>query len=48
MLVKLKARPFNILIVQTYAPTKEYPEEEVEAYYEKLQKVLKSNLQRFL
>ena len=41
LLVKIKAKPFNISIIQTYAPTHEYPEEQLEEYYEELQRLIK-------
>ena len=41
ILVKLKGAPFNISILQTYAPTLDHSDEEIEAYYEELQNALK-------
>ena len=41
ILVKLKGAPFNISILQTYAPTLDYPDEDIEAYYEEIQNSLK-------
>ena len=37
---RLKAKPFNITIIQTYTPTSAYSNEDVEVFYEELQKVL--------
>ena len=41
LLVKLTCQPFNISLIQTYAPTGQHTEEEVEIYYEELQMLLK-------
>ncbi|CAG5122788.1 unnamed protein product [Candidula unifasciata] len=41
ILIKIKARPFDIAIIQTYAPTTDYSDEHLEEYYEELQKTLK-------
>jgi hypothetical protein len=41
MLIKIKATPFDLAIVQTYAPTTDHNDEEIEEYYENLQEVLK-------
>ena len=38
--IRLKASPFNITIIQVYAPTSSYKDEDVEDFYEELQKVL--------
>ena len=38
--IRLRATPFNITIVQVYAPTTDYPDEEIEAFYNELQEVL--------
>ena len=40
-LVKLKAKPFNINIIQVYAPASASTEEEVEEFYEELDKCKK-------
>ena len=40
-LVKLKAKPFNINIIQIYAPTSASTEEELEEFYEELNKCKK-------
>ena len=41
ILVKLKGSPFNMSILQTYAPTLDHSDEEVEAYYEEVESALK-------
>lgn len=41
MLLKIRAKPFNIAIILTYTPTNSYPEEKVEEYFEQLQKLIK-------
>ena len=41
IMIKLKAKPFDIAIIQTYAPTSSHSEEEIEAHYEELNKMLK-------
>ena len=38
--IRLRATPFNITIVQAYAPTTDYDDEEIEDFYEQLQEVL--------
>ena len=41
IMCKLKAKPFDIAIIQVYAPTADHPEEEIETFYEDLEKVMK-------
>ncbi|XP_063594245.1 craniofacial development protein 2-like [Penaeus indicus] len=41
LLVKLKGHPFNLSIIQVYAPTSEHTEEEVEAFYEEVEQAKK-------
>ena len=41
IVAKIKAKPFDIGIIQVYAPTSERPEEEVEEFYEDLDKAKK-------
>ena len=36
IVAKIKAKPFDIGIIQVYAPTSKRPEEEVEEFYEDL------------
>ena len=38
--IRLKATPFNINIIQAYAPTSDYSDEDIEDFYEQLQEVL--------
>src|ERR1051325_1421836 len=44
MLVKLKADPVDIVLVQIYMPTTDHDDEEIEKMYEKLEEIL--NTQR--
>ena len=37
---RLRAVPFNITIVQAYAPTSDYDENEIEEFYDQLQNVI--------
>ena len=41
MLVKIKERPFDMAIVQVYAPTSESEEEDIDHFYEDLYKAVK-------
>ena len=38
--IRPRATPFNITIIQAYAPTSEHDDDDVEHFYEKLQEVL--------
>nr|XP_049612464.1 uncharacterized protein LOC125989972 [Syngnathus scovelli] len=38
--IRLKSLPFNLTIIQAYAPTTDHPDEEVEDFYHQLQKVI--------
>lgn len=38
--IRLKATPFNITIIQAYAPTTTHSDEEVEDFYEQLQEII--------
>ena len=38
--IRLRATPFNITIVQAYAPTTDYDDEKIEGFYEQLQEVV--------
>ncbi|GFN94925.1 craniofacial development protein 2 [Plakobranchus ocellatus] len=40
MTIRLKAAPFSITIIQAYAPTSDHKDEEVEDFYNKVQKTL--------
>ena len=42
MLVKLKGHPFNMSIIQVYDPTSEHTDEEIEAFYEDIDKAKSS------
>jgi exonuclease III len=41
MLVKVKGNPFNISIIQAYAPTTDADDEEIEEFYDKLDQAYK-------
>ena len=41
ILLKLRAKPFNISIIQTYAPTCSHSDEEIEAHYQEIEMMLK-------
>ena len=36
-MVKLQAKPFNIKMIQVYAPTQDYDDEAIEEFYEQIQ-----------
>ena len=38
--IRLKASPFNITIIQVYAPTTDHDDEEIEEFYNKLQGII--------
>ncbi|XP_068697194.1 craniofacial development protein 2-like [Montipora foliosa] len=40
-MLKLKAKPFDIAIIQTYAPTSSHSDDEIEEHYEEINKMLK-------
>jgi hypothetical protein len=42
LMVKIQARPFNINIIQVYAPTEEHSEEEIEQFYVDLNSAIKA------
>ena len=42
LLVKIKGKPFDINIIQVYAPTQGHTDEELEQFYEQVQKAIKS------
>ena len=44
--VHLQGKPFNITIIQAYAPTSNSEEAEVERFYENLQDLLESTLKK--
>ena len=39
--IRFQAKPFNITVIQVYAPTSNTEEAEVEQFYEDLQEILK-------
>ena len=41
IMLKIKAKPFDIAIIQTYAPTSSYSDEEIEVHYEEINKMIK-------
>ncbi|XP_068756565.1 craniofacial development protein 2-like [Montipora capricornis] len=41
IMLKLKAKPFDIAIIQTYAPTSSHSDDEIEEHYEEINKMLK-------
>ena len=41
MMLKIEGKPFNVVIVQCYAPTKDHSDEEIEEYYNEIQECLK-------
>ena len=38
--IRLKASPFNITIIQAYAPTTDYDDDDIEDIYDQLQEVI--------
>ena len=45
IIIRLRATPFNITIIQAYAPTSDYDDDDVEDFYEQLQEAF-TKLQR--
>ena len=41
-IIRLQATPFNISIIQVYAPTTDHSDEEIEVFYNNLQNVIKT------
>ena len=39
-MVKLQGKPFNIYILQTYAPTQDHDDEDIEQFYEEIQQAI--------
>ena len=44
--VRFQGKPFNITVIQVYAPTSNAEETEVERFYEDLQDLLKQTLRK--
>ena len=44
--VRLQGKPFNITVIQVYAPTRNAREAEVERFYEELQDILEPTPQK--
>ena len=40
-MLKLKAKPFDIAIIQTYAPTSSHSDDEIQEHYDEINKMLK-------
>ena len=40
-MTKLQGKPFNISIMQVYAPTQDYSDEDIEQFYEEMQQAIK-------
>ena len=40
-MMKLQGKPFNISIMQVYAPTQDYSDEDIEQFYEEIQQTIK-------
>ena len=40
IIIRLRAAPFNITIVQVYAPTSDYYDNKIEEFYDQLQNVI--------
>ena len=38
--IRLRAAPFNITIIQAYAPTSDYDDNKIEEFYDQLQNVI--------
>ena len=41
MMLKIRAKPFDIAIIQSYAPTTSHSDEEIEVHYEEVQRMMK-------
>lgn len=41
IVAKFQAKPLDIVVVQVYAPTSDYPDEEIESFYDDVDKALK-------
>ena len=45
--VRFQGKPFNIIVIQVYAPTSNTEEDEVERFYEDLQDLIELTLKNF-
>ena len=41
LMMKLQGKPFNISLIQAYAPTQDYSDEDIEQFYEEIQQAIK-------
>ena len=41
IMMKLQGKPFNISLIQVYAPTQDYSDEDIEKFYEEIQQAIK-------
>ena len=46
--IRLRAVPFNITIVQAYAPTSVYDDNEIEEFYDQLQNVIDQTPKKYI
>ena len=42
IMIKLQRKPFNISIIQIYAPTQDHEDEEIELFYDEIQTAIKN------
>ena len=40
-MMKLQGKPFDISLIQIYAPTQDYSDEDIEQFYEEIQQAIK-------
>ena len=40
IVIRLRAAPFNITVVQAYAPTSDYDDNDIEEFYDQLQNII--------
>ena len=46
--IRIRASPFNITIIQAYAPTSDYDDTDIEAFYEQLQQVIDETPRKYI
>ena len=46
--IRIQAIPFNCTLIQVYAPTTDYSEEEIEIFYEQIEDTIKQTLRKYL